>query len=102
MGRLGPVDWEGKVTARGDKTALFVECEAGGAYNTTAMAAGRGYRLCNNTLCLAPGGEIKLSEAARVEADRSARLKSSDGLLPDELKGGLDGPVGRGIQVVWS
>ena len=99
--RLAPVDWEGTVTDPGSKTALFVECKAGGAYNTSAMAAGRGYRLCNNTLCLAPGEQVKLSEPARVEADRCARLKSPDGLLPDELKGGLDGPIGRGIQVVW-
>ena len=99
--KLGPVDWEGKVTVSGDKTALFVECKAGGAYKVAAMAAGRGYRLCNNTLCLAPGAEIKLSEPARVEADRYARLISKDGLLPDELKGGLNGPIGRGIQVMW-
>lgn len=45
---------------------------------------------------------MKLSEPARVEADRCARLKSKDGLLPDELKGGLDGPIGRGIQLVWT
>lgn len=99
--RLGVVDWQGKVTTRGDQTALFVDCKAGDARNTVAMAAGRGYRLCNNTLCLTPGEDIKLSEAARVEADRCARLKSKDGLLPDELKGGLNGPIGRGLQVVW-
>ena len=99
--RLAAVDWMGKIGTRGDKVALFVECNAGASYQTAAMASGRGYRLCNNTLCLAPGGQVKLSEKAAIEADRCARLKSGDGLLPDELKGGLDGPVGRGIQLIW-
>ena len=69
---------------------------------TVRSGSSFGYRLANSSLVLVAGAEFQMSQAAAQQADRNCRLKSDDGLLPDDLKGGLNGPVGKAIKLAIS